>query len=306
MLFRTLGNTGLSLSVIGLGGHWRTNEGKRFYDRFSGDEVPADLLHNRREVVAACLDAGINYLDVTTAAEALVYGRVLQRSRDRLIIGADDYQWSARNLECCRADALVANVERCLARLRTDRLDLWRVTSEVHGRNSDAQIEAIIEAAGRLVAAGKVRFLGVSAHHPEWIRRTVACCPAFEVAIVPCTPLSCLPAAPVEPMRTFLSRGVGVLTIKPFAGGLLFGATAPSARADELAGWALRHILDSRPEITSVLAGMSTVEEVSLAVQAANAPPLSEGERETLLTTARGRLGNLPDEYGWLAAWQGT
>jgi aryl-alcohol dehydrogenase-like predicted oxidoreductase len=309
MIFRPLGTTGLQVSAIGLGGHWRTHHGRRYYDRFEGDEVPAEVLENRSAVVAACLEAGINYIDITTAAECLAYGRVLANCRERFIVGADDYQWSARNPDCCNSRSLVSNVERCLARLRTDYLDVWRVTAEVHGRNTDDQIEAVIEAADRLRHAGKIRFFGVSSHHPGWIQHAVEQFDAFQVAIVPCTGLSCggrdAPVAP-EPLQTIAARGLGLMTIKPFAGGLLFKSPTDH-ECDEanarLARLTLQKILQGRPEISCVLAGMSSVEEVRTAVKAASLSKLGESDLHWLDEVTESRLGTLPPEYAWLAAW---
>lgn len=304
MLFRALGNTGLDISAISLGGHWRTHDGRRYYDSFEGDEVPGEVLTNRREVVAACLEAGINYIDVTTAAEALAYGRALGGCRDRFVIGADDYQWSARNRDYCNPPALIANVERCLTRLGTDRLDIWRVTAEVHGRNTDTEMEAVVEAADRLREAGKIRHLGVSSHNPGWIQRAVSRFPEFQIAIVPCTPLTCdNGSAPPEPFRTFGERGLGLMTIKPFAGGLLF-SSGDQVENRRLAQFTLRHIIHFMPGLTCVLAGMSNVQEVHAAVEAVNSPPLDADERGWLERIARSRVGTLPAEYAWLGEWQ--
>lgn len=304
-----LGKTGLSVSAVGLGGHWRTHDGKRYYDRFDNDDVPAEILANRADVVAAALDVGINYLDITTAAEAVAYGRVLGSSRNRMLIGADDYQWSARNPQACNADSMVLNVERMLGRLRTDHLDLWRITAEVHGRNSDADIEAVVAAAERLRQAGKIRFLGFSSHHPGWIQRAISQFDAVQVAIVPCTLLGCgepAPAPPPEPLRTIAETGCGLMTIKPFAGGCLFAeGQGPRSRADahRLARLTLAHILQSRPEIACVLAGMTTVAEVYNAVEAATDEAIPREDQAWLNAIARERLGVLPPEYAWLAQW---
>lgn len=303
MRFRQLGQTGLELSAVSLGGHWRTHDGRRYYDRFEGDEVPAEVLANRMEVLAACFEAGINYIDITTAAEALAYGRALEGRRDRFIIGADDYQWSARKRDCCNPPSLIANVERCLARLRTDYLDIWRVTAEVHGLNTDAEMGAVVEAADRLREAGKIRFLGVSSHHAGWIGRAVTRFPEFQITILPCTPLTCASeSAPPEPFKTVAERGLGLMTIKPFAGGLLFSSGDPGGN-DRLARYTLRHIVFGMPGLTCALAGMSSVEEVHAAVEAMNSPPLDADERGWFEDVVRSRLGVLPAEYAWLGQW---
>ncbi|MGB2807209.1 MAG: twin-arginine translocation signal domain-containing protein, partial [Sedimentisphaerales bacterium] len=52
MEYRRLGKTGLWVSVVCLGGHWkRVNVMKQDFDK------------NRREVVSRCIDVGINHID---------------------------------------------------------------------------------------------------------------------------------------------------------------------------------------------------------------------------------------------------
>ena len=314
MLYRPLGATGLRISAIGLGGHWPTADGRRYHDGVEEDEVPAEVVSNRGEVVSACLDAGINYVDITTAAECLAYGRVLEGRRERVVLGADDYQWSARNPDALRVADLIANVERCLTRLRTDYIDLWRVISEVHGANSDEDLRVVIEAADRLRQAGKIRHLGLSAHHPGWIARAIQQFDAFQVVLMPVMPggrmANTAPAHPNahNPFATAAERSVGTIGIKPFAGGLLFRsadrATAWSQTHDHLARTVLRHLLFDRPNIACIVPGFSSVAQVRTALDALEAPGLSPEEDAWLGEQVRSRLGHLPREDAWLSDWQ--
>ena len=60
MRYRPLGKTGLMLSEVSLGGHWKNRNAESFWRDFANDEVPEDVAKNRTEVVSACIDAGIN------------------------------------------------------------------------------------------------------------------------------------------------------------------------------------------------------------------------------------------------------
>ncbi|NQT13122.1 MAG: twin-arginine translocation signal domain-containing protein, partial [Planctomycetes bacterium] len=57
MEYRPLGATGLMLSAISLGGHWKKVPYQYGTEAFA---------KNRRDVVSACIDCGINYVDACT------------------------------------------------------------------------------------------------------------------------------------------------------------------------------------------------------------------------------------------------
>lgn len=333
MHFRPLGNTGLSLSVVGLGGHFRASDGGRYCDAFPGDEVPAEVARNRADVVSACLDAGINYIDITTSAECLAYGLALRGRRDRVVLGADDYAWGARDLSGCTPPRLVENVERCLRRLRTDRLDLWRATTDMKGRNTDDHVAAMLEAADRLRAAGKIRFFAVASHHPGWLRRIAVTFDGIDALFFPCTGLTDR-LVPVKPSDADIAptpgaqsptragkeslfhivhrRRLGLITIKPFAGGALFAPehrpsrpTLATDEPDRLARLTLRHILAHHREVTGIVAGMNTPAEVEHAVTAVRhcRDDITPEQTEWLRQLTRSRLDALPDDYRWLRHW---
>jgi hypothetical protein len=91
MRYRRLGKTRLMLSEVSLGGHWRNRSGGTGWGTFANDQLPAEVARNRTEVVSACIDAGMNYLDITTAGECMAYGAALKGRREKMYIGADDH-----------------------------------------------------------------------------------------------------------------------------------------------------------------------------------------------------------------------
>jgi len=58
----------------------------------ANDQVPDDVAKNRADVISACADCGINYLDITTPAECCDYGVALKGRREKMHVGADDYR----------------------------------------------------------------------------------------------------------------------------------------------------------------------------------------------------------------------
>src|SRR5579862_9765278 len=75
MEYRRLGRTGLMISAISLGGHWKKIPFK------PGSE---DFKKNRREVAFACLDHGINYIDACSAGEVAVYAEAIKDRREEV------------------------------------------------------------------------------------------------------------------------------------------------------------------------------------------------------------------------------
>jgi aryl-alcohol dehydrogenase-like predicted oxidoreductase len=144
---RTLGKTGQKLSVIGFGS---------FLLR---DSTPDQA----RQWVREAFEAGVNYYDVAPTygpAEELL-GPALEPYRDRVFLACKTTQ---------RTKAMAAEeLDRSLKRLRTDHFDLY----QLHAVTKIDEVETIFGPNGAIQAfqeakqAGKVRFLGFSAHSVE-------------------------------------------------------------------------------------------------------------------------------------------
>lgn len=169
MRFRRLGESGLMVSVVGLGCN---NFGQR---------VDAD---RTREVVAAALDAGINLFDTADTyggqgRSEEYLGAALKGHRDEVVIatkfghdmgGANGPDWGARGAR----RYIVRAVEASLRRLGTDWIDLY----QMHQPDPGTPTEETMAALDDLVHAGKVRYLGHSnftawqVADSAWIART--------------------------------------------------------------------------------------------------------------------------------------
>ncbi|MHC4172240.1 MAG: aldo/keto reductase [Planctomycetota bacterium] len=246
MTYRRLGKTNLMVSEVSLGGHWKNRNAGRYWDHFAIEEVPDDVAKNRTDVVSACIDAGINYLDITTAAECLCYGAALKGRRDKMYVGADIHNLGPRGSERCNVKDQTHNVEECLRLLKTDYLDIWRPQAKMAGQlntdelNTDAEVAALIETFGKLHKAGKIRYLGMSSHCRPWLEHVLNKYPEFEMIIFPCSAHTKVKGQPPEAgnveevnpghkadqtqsiFEVVLQRDVGVVTIKPYFGGSLF------------------------------------------------------------------------------------
>jgi aryl-alcohol dehydrogenase-like predicted oxidoreductase len=154
MRYRTLGDSGLLVSVVGLGCN---NFGGRL-----------DVVRTRA-VVDAAIDAGITLLDTAdiyggSGASELALGEVLHGRRDKVVLATkfghqtfDMGYGPAAGAKGGRSYIKIA-VEKSLTRLRTDYIDLY----QLHTPDPVTPIDETVAALDELVTAGKVRYIGHS------------------------------------------------------------------------------------------------------------------------------------------------
>ncbi len=153
MRYQTLGDSGLLVSVVGLGCN---NFGGRL-----------DTAHTRA-VVDAAIDEGITLLDTAESyggrgASELALGEALLGRRDQVVLatkfggGGDMGYGPAAGAKGSRSYIKTA-VEKSLTRLQTDYIDLY----QLHTPDPVTPIEETLAALDDLVSDGKVRYLGHS------------------------------------------------------------------------------------------------------------------------------------------------
>ena len=333
MGYRRLGKTGLIISEVSLGGHWRApwrdRSGGWWWGKFTNEQVPEDVAKNRTEVVSKAIDCGMNYLDITGAEECLCYGTALKGRREKMIVGADDSKLCPRHDEYCNVPAQIHNVEECLRRFGTDHLDIWRVQAKMDGTNTDADVDVVIEAFQKLHTAGKVKHLGISSHSRPWAQHVIEKYPQFEMFIFPCTAKTRQKDRPatkdnieeVNPgygpdnksiFQSLQEHDVGLITIKPFFGGSLLKTYdkpklgVGNKEDNDLARLTIQCILNLNEAVTSVIPGLSTVYEVDNAARASYTRPLGQtaADKEWLQRITNERWAALPLQYTWLRDWK--
>ena len=330
MGYRRLGKTGLMISEVSLGGHWKDRQGQRYWEKFANEEVPADVAKNRIEVISACIDAGVNYLDISTSAECLAYGVALQGRRDKMVIGADDYKLCARKPENCKVDRLMFDIEQCCRKLKTDYLDIWRVKADMYGGSTDAHVETMIETFQKARKAGKVRHFGISSHCRAWLEHVIETFRELEFVSFPCTAKTKEKGKPVAKenveevnagygadteqsiFQAVRKCDIGVIAIKPFLGGKLFKlrtrfpvSGVGDRQEHELARLTLQCILTNEA-ITTTVPGLTTIYEVENAVRASyiRTHGMTAADKDWLLRVTEERWAALPREYTWLREWE--
>lgn len=167
---------GLNVSAIGFGAMALTS----IYGEVDDAESLATLNH--------CVDAGVTFIDT-----ANIYGggdnerliaKLLQHRRDEVTLAtkfgiAGNPRDRAAGGTPVRGDAAYVRqcIDESLQRLNTDVVDLYYM----HRRDPDVPIEETVGAMAELVAAGKVRHLGLSEVTAEELRAAVAVHPIAAV-----------------------------------------------------------------------------------------------------------------------------
>ena len=163
MEYRRLGSTGLKISCLGLGcGNFGgVGSAPEFYGMGENEAQAFELMDR-------AWDAGINFFDTADAygggrSETFI-GRWLKakgsRARDQLLLsskvfnpvgpGPNDRGLSRRHI--------LRQVDASLARLQTDRLDMYLI----HEPDPDTPLDETMQALDDLVRAGKVLYIGAS------------------------------------------------------------------------------------------------------------------------------------------------
>jgi len=271
MRYRPLGDSGLMVSVTGLGCN---NFGRRLD------------LGATRAVVNAALDSGITLLDTSDTygggggSEELL-GEVLAGRRDQVVLatkfGHQDFDMGYGPAAGAKGGRgyIRRAVERSLRRLRTDYLDLY----QIHTPDPVTPVAETLAALGELVAEGKVRYLGHS-NFTGW-QIADAAHVARAAGLVPFVSAqnhwSLLErGAEAEVVPAARHFGLGVLQYFPLANGLLTGkvrkgqAPPPGSRLAGRPGYLTESKLDRVEALIAWAAGRGrTVLEVAVGALAA-------------------------------------
>lgn len=152
----TLGRTGLTVSVAGLGCGGGSKLG----------QVSGRSIHHSVDLIFASLDLGINFFDTAAAyGTEEILGQALLGRRDEVVISTKQGVMTSRagplGQDFLSAKGLRERVEGNLSRLKTDYLDIL----QLHGVMPDQYqycMQELYPELLRLQAAGKVRFLGIT------------------------------------------------------------------------------------------------------------------------------------------------
>jgi aryl-alcohol dehydrogenase-like predicted oxidoreductase len=317
MEYRRLGKTGLWVSAVCMGGHWKRIDkvigAKAEINPYTGPEKDADMgpfLKNRSDVLHHCIDVGINLIDFAGDSEPEVYCKVLAGSRDKLYLAYSHPASELRVPENRTTKKLLELFEAGLKRCKLEYADIWRLMAlERGGSHSQADVEAMIGALDAAKKKGLCRFTGMSTHDRKWAKKLIEQYP--DTIQMLCTPYTATSKVlPVDSLFDAIkTHDVGMLGIKPFASNTLFAGdgspTSPHRDEDNRrARMAIRNIL-CNPAVTAPIPGLISISQVDNAVQAIRERrELDEGEKAELQQWGDRMWANLPADYHWLREWE--
>ncbi len=222
MQYRTLGHSGVKLSVIGLGS-WLTY----------GSAVERDTA---RGCVLRAWERGVNFIDTANAyargAAEEVLGPILKElSRDALVLATKVYfpMGDSPNERGLSRKHVRDQLHHSLRRLQVEYVDLY----QCHRFDTTTPLEETCEIMNDLVRAGKILYWGVSEWNADQIAAAVALCRARGWAV----PVSNQPQYSAlwrrieeRVLPTCAQYGLGNVVWSPLAMGILSGKYA---RADK-------------------------------------------------------------------------
>ena len=245
--YRTLGNSGLVVSTIGLG-----------CNNFGRNGTSTETQAGTSLVIDAAIDTGVTLFDTADIYGAerglseTLMGNALRGKRDQIVLatkfgmdmaGANGPDWDARG---SRRYIRLA-VEASLTRLQTDWIDLY----QLHRPDANTPIEETLDTLDDLIREGKIRYIGHSNlagwqiaeaeftarinHHPAFISSQ------NEYSLL-------VRDAEEEVLPAVNAYGLGFLPFFPLYNGLFTGKfSREGGPADSRIMTIRRHLLDDAP-----------------------------------------------------------
>jgi aryl-alcohol dehydrogenase-like predicted oxidoreductase len=223
MHLRNIGESGLRVSTVGLGGN-------NFGGRLNAAET--------RAVVHKALDLGVTFFDSAdtygkrgggeTGSAEIVLGQALGARRKDIVLSTKfgHAMDAAEKLKGASRRYIMHAVEASLQRLNTDWIDLY----QLHAADSLTPIDETMRALDDLVKQGKVRYIGCSGISPwrfvdaNWTARSLGLARFISLQQEYSLVNRNIEADVVPAAR---AHGISILPFYPLASGLLTGKYKP-------------------------------------------------------------------------------
>jgi predicted aldo/keto reductase-like oxidoreductase len=245
MEFRTLGSTGLKVSVIGFGG------------------IPIQRidLEQAKEVILKAEELGMNFIDSARAYS------VSEEYIGQALIGRRE-KWILASKSMARSKSSMArDVETSLNNFKTDYIELY----QLHNIRTQKDLDRVLGEEGAYAALleakekGKIGHIGITSHSVDLLKTAIET-GKFETIMYP---YNIVENQGEELFKRAKELNIGVIAMKPMAGGAI-----------EDGSLALRYILQN-DAVTTAIPGMADLKEVEENVSIAkDVTPLTAEERE--------------------------
>ena len=216
MKYQKLGNSDIEISALGFGGNVLTD----FFGSVDNDQSLKVLHH--------AVDLGMTFMDTSNSYGSGVnedlFARLAAERREDIVLSTK-FGYFEGNV-CGTPEHVIESCEASLKRLGVDIIDLYYQ----HRVDPEVPIEDTVGAMKNLVAAGKVRSLGLSEAAPETIRRGHAVHPISALQ----TEYSLWSRfAEAEILPTCQELGITYVGYSPMGRGFLTGAFTDPKTLDE-------------------------------------------------------------------------
>ena len=295
MKYRTLGSLEWMPSALGFGAMRLPTISER-RDGLSTHQM-SDIDEPRAiELIRAAIDGGINYLDTAhpyhSGQSEIVVGKALQDGyRERIKLATkltSSYTSKAEDLD----EFLAGQLER----LQTDHIDFYLLHALRQNNWTNLREIGALDWAARALADGRIGHLGFSFHDEYPLFEEIIDAHDWTFCQIICNYMDVDFQAGLRGLELAASRGLAVSIMEPLRGGQLARTPPPPVEAvwsevedhrtpaDRSLQW-----LWNRPEVSIVLSGMSTIEQLDENLASANRSAIGSLSREDLAVYDRAR-----------------
>lgn len=294
MIYRPYGNSGVELSVLGLGGHeFRPDGVVKGFDQ-GGLHAKGGIIFpgfggaERENLVARALDAGVNLFDLTLDSEKEAMGRILKKlkpTQEIIIQSRPDslvYSYDMENRGLADYSRLHEEVVKALKLLGRERIEIFNFGFLRPALDADSDyLDKIGDNIAKLKAAGLIRFASADTFSGQALYLKQIESGHFDSVFINTNLREMAVEEQVLPAAT--RAGMGFIGREVFMKGQLFkmAEQAELRDFDEVARVAVKWNL-RQPGVTAAVAGVSNVEQLENALSAVENIELSAGERAVI------------------------
>lgn len=270
MQYRKMGKTGVEVSALGFGAMRMPIIDKQD-DKIDEEKAIA--------MIRTSIDAGVNYLDTAYPYHAgqseILCGKALQDGyREKVYLATKMPSWELKE-----EGDMERILDEQLSKLQTDCIDFYllhTITVAYWDTYKKLDYKSFLKKAQ---AEGKIKYIGFSFHDTYDLFKEVVDDFDWDFCQIQLNYLDENYQAGLEGMKYAASKDMGVIIMEPLRGGMLAREELPKelkaiwdSAPNKMtpAEWALRYLFDY-PEISTILSGMSTMEQVEQNIATAKA-----------------------------------